>query len=46
MASGKEAFIGGYAGHARMLWPLSLNGEGQAVQPTRKDMVAIRSTDN
>ena len=26
--SGKGAFIGSYARHARMVWPLSLNGEG------------------
>jgi len=45
-ASGKGAFIGSYARHARMVWPLSLNGKGQAVRPTKKDMVAIRAMDN
>ena len=27
-ANVKGAFIASYAGHARMVWPLSLNGEG------------------
>ena len=45
-ASGKGAFIGSYAGHARMVWPLSLNGKGKAVRPTRKDKIATRSMDN
>ena len=46
MSSGKGVFIGSYAGHARMVWPLSLNGVGLAARPTRKDVAAIRSTDN